>query len=164
MKVFVKVVGIFLTFMFTLMGSSIVFSKEFYCSGVMEVSEGNTYLKNGKSTIGFGIEIFEKKVLFYSPSGEILELSLVNEGKYLETKNSVRASNNKFFINSFISKSETEKNTNNNLSGSYHTFHFDKKKQVASLTVQSWNHETKGDDYDNENFLYVVEGKCNIFE
>ena len=142
--------------------STMVFSKDFYCSGTMEVSEGNKYLEKGKSAINFGVELFEKKVLFYLPDGKIIELSLISKRKYLETKNSVDASNNKFFVNVFISKSEVEKETKNNLSGSYHTFHFDKKKRFAFLSVQSWNRKTQNDEYDKENFLYTIEGKCRI--
>ena len=145
------------------MFSSIVFSKEFYCSGEIEVSEGTKYLEKGKRTTDFGIEIFDKKVLFYFPSGELHELSLVNKGEYLKTENSVDASNNSFFINTFITKSDNEKSTNNNRIGSRYRFHFNKKTQVASLSIVSWNTETKDDNYDYENFSAFVKGKCNIF-
>ena len=150
----------FLPLIFTILFSPKVFSDEFYCSGEMEVSEGNEYFKVGKSPINFGIEIVNKKVVFYYASGEMLDLSLVNYGKYLETKNSVSATNNKFFLNTFISKSETEDGTDNNKSGSYHTFHFDKKKEFVSLTIQSWNHLTKNDEFDDENFTYTINGNC----
>ena len=139
-------------------------SDEFYCTGQKEVTEGNKYLDVGKSPINFGVKIYSKKISFYFPSGEMIEMSLVNQGKYLETKNSVSATNNKFFLNIFVSKTVDEEGTDSNQSGVYQTFSFDKKKQIASLGIQSWNHLTKGDEYDTENFSYEVDGKCEIHE
>ena len=155
-----KVLGIFLPLIFTLMCSSMVFSKEFYCSGTMEVFKGNKYREKGKGFISFGIEIFEKKVLFYFPDGKITELSLINEGKYPETQNSVDATNNKFFINIFVSKSDTETGTDANNWGQYHKFQFDKSKKEFFYSLQSWNHYTKNDEYDSENFFYGIKGLC----
>ena len=146
--------------LFVLFFSSSVVAEDRYCSGDLEVREGNKYLEVGKSKTNFGIEFLKQRVIIYNPGFDEISISLVSEGKYLETNYSVDAKVNKFFIDVFQSNSID--GDEGNISGVYHYFLYDKIKNEISYSVQSWNHQTRDTEYDSENYTYSVNAQCEL--
>ena len=106
----------------------------------------------------FGIEVKDKYLKIYNRITDPIRVSLESEGKYLETRNSVRAESNQFYISVF--QHESVWDDIGNISGRYVWVDFDKITMEFNYTVQSWNHKTRGKNGDLENVTYYITSKC----
>lgn len=132
----------------------------YYCTGEQTVTEGNNYFDTGVFPIKLGLEIGSNSLRVYLLDGDEFKLSLTSHGEYLKTLSSADVTVNPFFINIFQS-SAIDNPSGDNVSGAYHTLNFDRYGLELYFHVQNWNYETRGDDFDAENYTYEIYSDCS---